>query len=282
MKIISFNVNGLRAIMKKDFMSFLAEYSPDVLGIQETKLQEHQIPPEFGVLSAPPMSLQARGYYSPHIYGGGRGGHNSELQIPNFHSYWSFAKKPGYSGTALFTKQKPLSVSYDIGEEKFAGEGRIIQAEYDDFFLLNIYFPNGQMNDERLQYKLAFYDQFLIHIEKLKKQKNIIVIGDFNTAHTEIDLSHPKENSKFSGFLPIEREWIDKFISNGYVDTFRHFDKTPNNYSWWSYRMLARERNIGWRIDYCFVNNEFLPKVKNAFILNEVFGSDHCPVGLEI
>ncbi|MCL2065294.1 MAG: exodeoxyribonuclease III [Candidatus Cloacimonetes bacterium] len=252
MKILSFNVNGLRAIMNKDFMNFLSEYNPDILGIQETKLQEAQIPTEIKNLS-------------------------------NYHIYWSFANRKGYSGTALFSKSQPKSVSYNIGDDRFDGEGRIIQAEYEDFILFNIYFPNGQMNDERLQYKLAFYEQFLLHVEKLKKAgKNIIVIGDFNTAHKEIDLSHPKENVKFSGFLPIEREWIDKFLSNGYVDTFRHFDSSPQKYSWWTYRMGARERNIGWRIDYCFTNIEFLSKIKNAFILNDVFGSDHCPVGIEL
>ena len=252
MKIISFNVNGLRAIMNKNFMGFLEEYKPDILGLQETKLQEAQIPLEI-------------------------------KKIENYHLYWSYAKKAGYSGTALFTQTKPLNVSYDIGDDSFDGEGRIIQAEFEDFILFNIYFPNGQMNDERLQYKLAFYDQFLTHVEGLRKAgKNIIAIGDYNTAHQEIDLANPKENAKFSGFLPIERQWIDKFVASGYIDTFRHFDPSPHKYSWWTYRMGARERNIGWRIDYCFVNEEFMGKIKNAFILNNVFGSDHCPVGIEI
>ena len=250
MKIISFNVNGLRAILKKDFLSFIDEYQPDILGIQETKLQEVQIPEEI-------------------------------VSLKGYNKYWDFATKKGYSGTALFTKQTPLNVSYDIGDEKFNGEGRIIQAEYEDFVLFNIYFPNGQMNDERLRYKLEFYEQFLSHIEAIRKQgKNIIAMGDYNTAHQEIDLSNPKENSKFSGFLPIERQWIDKLIGHGYVDTFRHFDPSQNKYSWWTYRMGARERNIGWRIDYCFVNTEFMERVQNAFILGEVYGSDHCPVGI--
>ena len=252
MKIISFNVNGLRAIIKKDFLNFINEYNPDILGLQETKLQLPQIPKEIHSLN-------------------------------NYHKYWSFADKPGYSGTALFTKKEPINVLYDIGDDFFNGEGRIIQAEYDDFILFNIYFPNGQMNDDRLKYKLAFYDQFLNHIENLRKLgKNIITMGDFNTAHNEIDLSHPKENSKFSGFLPIERAWIDKYISKGYTDSYRHFDKSPNKYSWWTYRLNARQKNIGWRIDYCFINDEYLDHLKDAFILNNVHGSDHCPVGIDI
>jgi len=220
MKLLSWNVNGLRAVLKKDFLKFIDEYNPDILGLQETKLQEEQIPEE--------------------IY-----------NLKQYYKYWSFAERKGYSGVCLFTKKKPLNVSYSIGDSQFDDEGRIIQAEYEDFILFNIYFPNGQKDDIRLQYKLDFYDQFLIHIESLRKSgKNIIVCGDYNTAHTEIDLDNPKENSKTSGFLPIEREWIDKFISHNYTDTFRYYDKTPKKYSWWSYRAGARPRNVGWRIDY--------------------------------
>ncbi|MDD4155336.1 MAG: exodeoxyribonuclease III [Candidatus Cloacimonetes bacterium] len=252
MKLLSWNVNGLRAVLKKDFLKFIDEYNPDILGLQETKLQEEQIPEE--------------------IY-----------NLKQYYKYWSFAERKGYSGVCLFTKKKPLNVSYSIGDSQFDDEGRIIQAEYEDFILFNIYFPNGQKDDIRLQYKLDFYDQFLIHIESLRKSgKNIIVCGDYNTAHTEIDLDNPKENSKTSGFLPIEREWIDKFISHNYTDTFRYYDKTPKKYSWWSYRAGARPRNVGWRIDYFFVNNEFMAKVQNAYILQEVMGSDHCPVGIDI
>jgi len=254
MKIISWNVNGLRAVMNKGFMQFLDEYQPDIFGLQETKLQEAQIPKELGAGC-----------------------------LEHYHKYWNFAERKGYSGTCLLTKVKPNHVTYDIGDAFFNGEGRIIQAEYDDFVLFNIYFPNGQMNDERLEYKLKFYDQFLLHVETIRKAgKNIIVMGDFNTAHKEIDLSHPKANSKYSGFLPIERAWIDKFIAHGYIDTFRYFDQNPNKFTWWTYRLGAREKNIGWRIDYCFVNQEFMSKVKNAFILSEVYGSDHCPVWIEL
>lgn len=252
MKIISWNVNGLRAVIKKDFLNFLEIHKPDILGIQETKLQPHQIP-------------------------------NEVTELKNYEKFWSCADRKGYSGVSVFSNIKPLNVSYGIGNDKFHNEGRIVQAEYEDFVFFNIYFPNGQKDEERLQFKLEFYNQFLEHIEKLRKQgKNIVACGDYNTAHTELDLANPKENSKFSGFLPIEREWIDKFIASGYVDTFRHFDKRPEQYSWWSYRAGARPKNIGWRIDYFFVNKEFLPRIKNAFILQDVMGSDHCPVGIEI
>ena len=252
MKIISWNVNGLRAILKNNFIDFLEEYNPDIIGLQETKLQQMQIP-------------------------------NEITNLKNYHQFWSFAERKGYSGTCLFTKTPPLKVNYDIGSEKFNGEGRIIQAEFENFIIFNIYYPNGQMNEDRLEYKLKFYDQFLTHVENLRKSgKNIIAIGDFNTAHKEIDLTHPKANSKYSGFLPIERAWLDKFIETGYVDTFREFDQSPEKYSWWSYMGQSRQKNVGWRIDYCFVNKEFMPYIKNAFILNEVRGSDHCPVGIDI
>jgi exodeoxyribonuclease-3 len=250
MKIFSWNVNGLRAVMNKGFVKLINTYQPDIVGLQETKLQESQIP-------------------------------NDIASLTDYHKYWSFADRKGYSGTCLLTKIKPLSVSYGIGDDFFDGEGRIIQAEYENFTLFNIYFPNGQMNDSRLEYKLKFFDQFLIHAESIRQaNKNILIIGDFNTAHKPIDLAHPKANEKYSGFLPVERKWIDDFINHGYIDTFRHFDQGPYNYSWWTYRLGAREKNIGWRIDYCFVNKEIIHKVKDAFILKEVMGSDHCPVGL--
>jgi len=252
MKILSWNVNGLRACVSHGFIHFITTHNPDIIGLQETKLQAMQIPDE--------------------IY-----------NLKHYHNYWNFAEKKGYSGVSLLTKIEPANVSYSIGDERFGGEGRIIQADYTNFTLLNIYYPNGQMSEERLQYKLHFYDQFLIHVETLrKKQKNIIIIGDFNTAHKEIDLAHPKANSMFSGFLPIEREWLTKFIEHGYVDSFRCFNQDPHQYSWWSFQRKARENNVGWRIDYCFVTTELLPHVKNAFILPDVLGSDHCPVGVEI
>ncbi len=252
MKIISWNVNGLRAIIKKDFLKIINDLNPDIIGLQETKIQEHQIPEEIKTLNL-------------------------------YNQYWDFAEKKGYSGTALLTKVIPLELKNTIGNDFFEHEGRINYADYGLFVLLNIYFPNGQMNENRLKFKLDFYDQILIFLESLRKKgKNIIIAGDFNTAHKEIDLANPKENEKYSGFLPIERAWLDKLINQGYVDTFRHFDQSPNQYSWWSYRVKARERNVGWRIDYFFVNQEFLPYVKNAFILQNIQGSDHCPVGIDI
>ncbi|HOD53771.1 MAG TPA: exodeoxyribonuclease III [Candidatus Cloacimonadota bacterium] len=253
MKLISWNVNGLRAVIKKNFLEFIHTSQPDILGIQETKLQADQIPKEIHELSS------------------------------DYHIFYDFAERKGYSGTALFTKTKPVSTSNRINNPIFETEGRINCAEFEKFYFFNIYFPNGQKDDERLQFKLDFYDQLFDYIQELRKTgKHIIISGDFNTAHKEIDLANPKENEKFSGFLPIERAWLDKMINHGYIDTFRHFDKRPDQYSWWSYRAGARPRNIGWRIDYFFVDEGFIPYVKNAFIMQDIEGSDHCPVGIEV
>ena len=252
MKIISWNVNGLRAVLKKNFLEYLENENPDILAIQETKLQESQIPIEIKALQ-------------------------------NYHIYWSFAERKGYSGVALFSKQKPSYVSYSIGEDRFDNEGRVIITEFENFTLINCYFPNGQMSDERLKFKLAFYDKMFEKMEEIRNSgKNLIICGDYNTAHKTIDLANPKENEMYSGFLPIERAWLDKLVENNWIDTFRYFDQRPDQYSWWTYRFGARQRNIGWRIDYFFVNKEFIPKVKNAFIQQEIIGSDHCPVGIEI
>ncbi|MFX0548577.1 exodeoxyribonuclease III [Hathewaya histolytica] len=252
MKIYSWNVNGLRAIMKKNFLDFFSEYEPEILCIQETKLQNADLT-------------------------------DSLKHIPGYHSYFSFAQKKGYSGVATFTKKEPISVKHGIGIEEFDSEGRIVITEFEDFTLLNIYFPNGQMNEQRLDYKMRFYDAILDYCnEEVKNGKKLIICGDYNTAHTEMDIKNAKANEKTSGFLPIERAWIDKFISNGYTDTFRYFNKDEIKYSWWSYRFKARERNAGWRIDYHFVSNNLLSKITDAGILNEVIGSDHCPVTIEI
>lgn len=252
MNILSWNVNGLRAVVKKNFLEFIQAEDPDILLIQETKLQEEQIPKELEKLS-------------------------------QYHKYWNYAEKKGYSGVALFSKKKPNQVSYEMGETRFDNEGRTIIADYDDFTLINCYFPNGKMSDERLQYKLDFYDRMLEIMEDIRQSgKNVVVGGDYNTAHKEIDLANPKDNEDISGFLPIERAWLDKLIEHGYVDTFRHFDQRPEQYSWWTYRFGARRRNIGWRIDYFFVNKEFVNSVKNAYINQEIMGSDHCPVGINI
>jgi exodeoxyribonuclease-3 len=202
---------------------------------------------------------------------------------PGYHIFWNPAEKKGYSGVVTYTKEKPLQIKTGFGIKRFDNEGRIMMTEYPDFVLFNVYFPNGKKNRDRLDFKLDFYDTFLGFTDNLKAEgKNIVVCGDFNTAHKEIDLARPKENEKVSGFLPIERAWIDTFIDHGYVDTFRHFNKEKDQYSWWDVKTRARERNVGWRIDYFFVNKEFLPNVKNAFIMQEVMGSDHCPIGIEI
>ena len=252
MRIISWNVNGIRAVDKKGLFDWFIKESPDVLCLQEIKALSEQVPPH---LKNP----------------------------PGYHIIWNPAERKGYSGVVTFTKEKPIEVKTGFGIERFDCEGRILITEFPLFILLNIYFPNGKKNQERLDYKLDFYDTFLGYADNLKAEgKNIVVCGDFNTAHKEIDLARPKENEKISGFLPIERAWIDIFVDHGYVDTFRQFNKEPNQYSWWDYKTRARERNIGWRIDYFFVNNEFISHVKKAFIMQDVMGSDHCPVGIEI
>ena len=184
---------------------------------------------------------------------------------------------------AVFTKKKPIGVHAGIGIERFDCEGRVIRIEFKDFDLLNVYFPNGTSGPERLQYKMEFYDAFLDHCEALRERgKELVITGDVNTAHKPIDLKNPKANQKNSGFLPEEREWVDKFIAHGYVDSFRTFNKDPDQYTWWSYRFNVRAKNIGWRIDYFFVTEGLMDKVKNSFITPDVMGSDHCPIGLDI
>ncbi len=252
MKILSWNVNGLRAVHKKGFLDWLTEEKPDILCLQETKAHEEQLPEEL---------INVNGYYS----------------------YFCSGERKGYSGVALYTKEKPLSIKKGFGIKKFDNEGRILIAEYPDFILFNIYYPNGKSRPERLQYKMEFYDAFLKYVSKLKKAgTKIIICGDVNTAHKEIDLARPKENSTVSGFLPEERAWIDKFIGNGFIDTFRLFNSEPNNYTWWNMVTRARERNVGWRIDYFFVSENTKKDIKDAFILSDVMGSDHCPIGIEI
>jgi exodeoxyribonuclease-3 len=252
MKILSWNVNGLRAADKKGLYDWFKKDSPDILCLQEIKAQPEQVPPY----------LRNR---------------------PGYNIYWNSAKKKGYSGVVTYTKVQPTEIKKGFGINKFDIEGRILITEFPSFMLFNIYFPNGKQSQERLDYKLDFYDTFLAYADNLKVQgKNIVVCGDFNTAHKEIDLARPKENEKISGFLPIERAWIDTFIDHGYVDTFRHYNRKPDQYTWWDIKSHARERNVGWRIDYFFVNKEFLSHLKKAFIIHDVIGSDHCPIGIEI
>ena len=251
-KILCWNVNGIRAVEKKGFLEWLQQESPDILCLQETKAQPGQISPEIE-------------------------------QPPGYHAYWSFPERKGYSGVATFTKEKPTRVENGFGIKQFDVEGRLIITQYPGFTLFNVYFPNGKQSEERLKYKMDFYDVFLDFVDPIKaKGEKLVVCGDFNTAHKEIDLARPKENENISGFLPLEREWMDKFVSHGYIDTFRHFNKEPNHYTWWSLRTRARERNIGWRLDYFFVSENLLDSVTEANILSQVMGSDHCPVGIKL
>ncbi|KYC45758.1 MAG: exonuclease III [Candidatus Methanofastidiosum methylothiophilum] len=251
-RLLSWNVNGLRSVAKKGFIDFLEKDSPDILCIQETKAREEDLPKEL-------------------------------KEISNYYSYFSSPERKGYSGVGVYSKEIPMSVKTRFGISKFDVEGRALILEYPSFILFNIYFPNGKMSPERLNYKMEFYSMFLDYVKDLlAKDKKIIICGDVNTAHKEIDIARPKENEKISGFLPEERAWIDKFIESGFIDTFRYFNKEPNNYSWWDYKSKARERNVGWRIDYFYISNNLVDNLRSAFILNEVFGSDHCPVGIEL
>lgn len=253
LRLLSWNVNGIRAVQKKGFVDWLLTEDPDMLCLQETKAAPEQLSEEL-------------------------------LNINGYKSFFSSSiVKKGYSGVAIYTKEEPIKVEHGFGIPKFDDEGRIIVAHYKEFVLINIYYPNGKASAERLQYKMDFYDAFLKYVNKLdKKNKKLVICGDVNTAHKEIDLARPKENSKNSGFLPIEREWLDKFFSNGYHDTFRIFNDEPENYTWWDQLTRARDRNVGWRIDYFFVSDNFKKNVKDAFIMPDVMGSDHCPVGIEI
>ncbi|MGH7198858.1 MAG: exodeoxyribonuclease III [Candidatus Omnitrophota bacterium] len=250
LKILSWNVNGLRAVLKKGFLEWIKKESPDIICFQEIKVQVPQLPPE--------------------------------LHYPaGYHAYWNPAKRPGYSGVAVYTKQKPLSVKTSFGVSRFDDEGRHLEVEYDDFTLFNIYFPNGKRDGERLRYKLDYYDAILRRLSKLRKKgKKLVVCGDYNTAHKAIDLARPKENQNVSGFLPEEREWMDRLEADGFLDSFRLFNRDPGHYTWWDTLSRARERNVGWRIDYHFISENLRPALKDAFILPEVMGSDHCPVGV--
>lgn len=252
MRLISWNVNGIRAISKKGFLEWFVRESPDILCLQETKCHPDQLTDQL-------------------------------LNIEPYHSFWSAAERKGYSGVVIYTRQKPQEVIEGLGVEKFDHEGRTLIAVYDDFILYNIYYPNGGSGNKRVPFKISFYDAFLKHVNKHKKQgKNIIICGDFNTAHTEMDLARPKANVKNTGFLPEERAWISAFVKNGYVDTFRHLTPDGGHYTWWDYKTRARERDVGWRLDYFFISQNFLPFLKKAFIMKMVLGSDHCPVGIDL
>src|SRR5688500_13032670 len=246
-KLLSWNVNGLRAVMKKNFMDWFNGQNADMVCLQETKLQYDQVPEEL-------------------------------LKPLNYSAYYNSAERKGYSGVALFTKPEPQRVMMSWGDERLDNEGRHIIADFPEFRLYDIYFPNGQKGHERIAYKLAYYDSLFAHIKEQRQLgKKIIITGDINTAHTEIELGCTKENERNSGFLPEERAWLDKLVAHGYVDTFRMFQSEGGHYSYWDQRFFARDRNIGWRIDYFFISDDLKPHVKEAFIQSEVLGSDHCP-----
>ena len=250
MKLYSWNVNGIRAVQKKGFVDWVLQETPDVLCLQETKAHFHQLDEEL-------------------------------TNIEGYYSYWNAPARKGYSGVATYTREKPVSVRYGIGVDRYDEEGRIIVTEYPAFTLLNIYFPNGQKDQDRLDYKLEFYDAVLAYCRGLVDGgKKVAVCGDFNTAHRPIDLKNPKSNEKHSGFLPIERKYLDKWMDSGFIDTFRYFYPDTVKYSWWSYKFQARPNNVGWRIDYFIVSSNFIDSVRNADILCEVMGSDHCPAAL--
>ena len=247
LKFISWNVNGLRAVVGKNFLEAFSSLDSDFFSLQETKLQEGQI----------------------------------DLQIPGYYSYWNYAEKKGYSGTAIFTRHKPLGVSYGLGIEEHDKEGRVITLEYEKFYLVNAYVPNSQDELKRLDYRMKWEDDLMSYLMDLSKKKSVVYCGDLNVAHKEIDLKNPKTNRMNPGFTDEEREKMTALLSSGFTDTFRYlYPDKENIYSWWSYRFRAREKNTGWRIDYFIVSDDLKDKVKEAGIHTEILGSDHCPVSL--
>ena len=249
MKLISWNVNGLRACVKKGFLDYFKEVDADIFCVQETKLQEGQI----------------------------------DLDLEGYYDYWNYAEKKGYSGTAVFTKDKPLSVKYGLGIEEHDKEGRVITLEYEEFYLVNVYTPNSQRELARLDYRMIWEDDFRNYLKELDKIKPVILCGDLNVAHKEIDLKNPSSNKKSAGFTDEERGKMTELLESGFIDSFRYFypDK-EDAYTWWSYITRARERNAGWRIDYFVVSEKLKSRLKDAQIHSEIMGSDHCPVFLEI
>ncbi len=254
MKIISWNVNGIRAWAKKGYFEWFLKESPDILCLQETKAEAVQLDP-------------------------------SVRSPQGYHVYFDHSKgRKGYSGVAIYSKIKPHKIEYEMGVSTLDQEGRLLGAYYDDFALFNVYFPNGGGGPDRLKFKLEFYEAFLKFIEKVQKSgMPVIFCGDINTAHQEIDLARPKENVMNTGFLPIERAWLDKVVKAGYIDVFRNLNPgTKDAYTYWDMKTFARDRNVGWRIDYFFVSPELLPRVKSVKILKDIFGSDHCPIEIEL
>ncbi len=249
MRLISWNVNGLRAVMGKNFMEFFNDIDADIFCLQETKLQAGQI----------------------------------EMDLPGYHQYWNYADKKGYSGTAVFTKKEPISVSYGMDIDEHDHEGRVITLEFDDFYMVTVYTPNSQDELKRLDYRMRWEDDFRAYLVKLNAKKPVIVTGDMNVAHKEIDLKNPKTNRRNAGFTDEERDKMTQLLDSGFIDTFRYFYPDAEGiYSWWSYRFKAREKNAGWRIDYFLASADMESRLRDAKIHTEVFGSDHCPVELEI
>ncbi|WP_273159936.1 exodeoxyribonuclease III [Filifactor alocis] len=249
MKLISWNVNGIRACVKKGFLDFFKETDADIFCLQETKLQEGQI----------------------------------ELELEGYHQYWNYAERKGYSGTAIFTKQEPLSVSYGLGIEEHDQEGRIITLEFDNFYMVTVYTPNSKNELLRLDYRMVWEDEFRSYLLRLNETKPVIVCGDLNVAHQEIDLKNPKTNQKNAGFTIEERTKMSTLLDSGFIDTFRFFyPELEGAYSWWSYRFNARKNNAGWRIDYFLTSQELKENLKDAKIHSDILGSDHCPVELDI
>jgi exodeoxyribonuclease-3 len=251
-RILCWNVNGIRAIWKKGFQEWLLKESPDILCLQETKAQPEQL--------------------------------TEEMMLSNhYKSYFFSAQKKGYSGVAVYSKEEPLKVNSGLNDPYFDSEGRVLELDYGKFVLYNVYFPNGGRGPERVKYKLDFYEALFKRAQEVrKKKKNIIICGDYNTAHKEIDLARPGPNETVSGFLPEERAWVDKIIAMGYIDIFREYNKEPHQYTYWDVITRARERNVGWRIDYFMISSEMRNMVSNAAIYPEVMGSDHCPIELEL
>lgn len=251
-KFISYNVNGIRAALKKDWLNWLQEENPDVICLQETKANRDQVEIE-------------------------------EFEKAGYHSYWYSAEKKGYSGVAIFSKTKPDHIALGCGIEKYDNEGRIIRADFGDFSVLSCYFPSGSSGDERQAFKMDFLADFKVYIQELRKTRpNLLISGDINICHEAIDIHNPVSNKKSSGFLPEERQWITDFLNLGYIDTFRTLNKEPHNYSWWTYRFGARKKNLGWRIDYHFITESLRDQLKRADILSEVVHSDHCPILVEL
>ncbi len=252
-KLLSWNVNGIRAAERKGFLNWFNQARPNFLGMQETKAHSQQLS-------------------------------RNLLDIPGYHIYYRSGERKGYSGTGVFTNLEPENLEYGLGEERFDNEGRLIITHYPQFTILNVYVPNGGQENRRVPYKLEYLDKLLEKSENFRKQgRKVILCGDFNIAHKEIDLARPKQNRKNTGFLPEECAWMDKFVAHGYIDTFRYFypDETEA-YSWWSMRLKARERNVGWRLDYFFISPDLVNNLISAFILSNIQGSDHCPVGIEM